>query len=239
MSPAEDPPEPAGDTTSATAAAPPADGPDEEPAAGRLSRVQRGIVGLAALAMACAVVGHFGATFFHVAPQNVIRDEYGAAIRGYLYPEFRQGWSLFAPNLPSSDISVHARVQYRTPDGGSDMTEWVDLTAVDHGEMRHNPLPSRSRHQLRKGWTDVQRYQTENGQVTGERGADVRVMVTRIALQRVAIPDGARPEQVQFRSVTTAIPPPPWQPRYPSEPAVRDYDWWPVTEARLAGGEDR
>jgi hypothetical protein len=61
-------------------------------------------VGVAALAMACAVLGHFGATFFHVAPQNVVRDQYGTAIRGYLYPEFRQGWSLFAPDLPRSEL---------------------------------------------------------------------------------------------------------------------------------------
>jgi hypothetical protein len=269
MSPAEEPPEASAapgpdpatgagtdgkadrDAAPATVAEPPGDIPasapdpdpdpasDTDPAAGELSRVQRGIVGLVALLMAAAVVGHFGATFFHVAPRNVIRDEYGMAIRGYLYPEFRQGWSLFAPDLPRSDTEVHARVLVRNPDGTTETTEWINLTAVDAASMRHNVLPSRTRHQLRKGWTAVQRYQGEFGDPGSQLGADVRHLVERIALDRVPTPEDSQPEQIQFRSVSTPIPQPPWTPQTTAEPTVNDYDWWPVTVADIAGGADR
>lgn len=248
MSPAEEPPRPKEPAEPPTPAAEPDRGgappssaevtgpdPEPDPAGGPLTRFQRGIVGVTALAMACAVLGHFGATFFHVAPQNVVRDQYGTAIRGYLYPEFRQGWSLFAPDLPRSDVSVHARVLVRTADGGTEMTDWVDLTATDLAEMHRNLLPSRGRHQLRKGWSDVLRYQSEHE----GRGADVRQMIKRIALGRVPLPEDAQPEQIQFRSVSTQIPQPPWVPQHPAEPTVQDYDWWPVTEDDLAGGAAR
>lgn len=220
----------------------PGGAPAEDAASGAdgvLSRPHRMVLGAAAVLIASAMLLHIGATFFHISPQNVVRDEYGTAIRGYLYPEFRQGWNLFGPELPRNDTTVHARAQIRHPDGSTETTGWVDITAADRDELRHNVLPSRTRHQLRKAWTDVLRWQTEGGDPIGRHGADVRRMATSIALPRLDLPPQATAEQIQFRTVTTPIPPPPWQPQPPGDPTYREHDWWPVTEAEATGGSVR
>jgi hypothetical protein len=241
MSPAEEsPPETEQESQPGTHQSPdPEPGPGEDAAGGELSGLQRMIVGAVAVLISLGMVWHIGATFFHISPQNVVRDEYGPAIQGYLYPEFRQGWNLFAPELPRSDTTVHARAQVRNDDGTTEMTEWVDVSAPDLDHLNHNPLPSRNRHQLRKAWSDVLRWQSEHGDVIGQHGADVRQMAKRIALPRLNLPAGTRPEQIQFRTVTTVIPPPPWVPQAPAEPTYREHPWWPLTPSDLAGGGDR
>ncbi|WP_103500927.1 MULTISPECIES: DUF5819 family protein [unclassified Streptomyces] len=194
------------------------------------------IVALVAGLVAFGVLVHVAATFVHIAPQNVARDTYGPAARDYLYPEFRQHWSLFAPELPRNDTVVHARAVVRAADGGTETTEWTDLTAIDRAELRSGPLPSRTRHQLRKVWTEVLQLQAADGEVVGQRAADVRETATRIAVGRLPVPADAVVESIQFRTVTTPIPPPPWAAAPPpAEPSVRDHSWWPVEGAGPAG----
>ncbi|NJQ14390.1 DUF5819 family protein [Streptomyces bohaiensis] len=200
----------------------------EAPGVTALPRLHRALLVTATAAAALAVALHMGATFLHVAPENVLRQEYGPAIRGYLHPEFRQAWNLFAPELPTSDVTLHARASVRDSAGETVTTPWTDLSATDHAELSSGPLPSRGRHQLRKLWNDLRVLGAEDGRVAGERADDLRAATARIALDRLDLPPGTV-EALQFRTVTTPIPPPPWAPGSPAaEPATAEHDWWPL-----------
>lgn len=212
-------PQPVGGETAGAAA----------PGVTALPRAHRAVLVTAAAAAALAVALHMGATFLHVAPENVLRQEYGPAIRGYLHPEFRQAWNLFAPELPTSDVTLHARARVRDSAGETVTTPWTDLSATDLAELSSGPLPSRGRHQLRKLWNDLRVLGAEDGRVAGERADDLRAATARIALDRLDLPPGTV-EALQFRTVTTPIPPPPWAPGSPvaAEPATAEHDWWPL-----------
>ncbi|NJP64771.1 DUF5819 family protein [Streptomyces spiramenti] len=210
------------------------------PAPTALPRLHRAVLVSATGAAALAVALHMGATFLHVAPENVLRQEHGPAIRGYLNPEFRQAWNLFAPELPTTDVTLHARATVRDATGEVTTTPWTDVSAPDLAELSSGPLPSRGRHQLRKLWNDIRALGAEDGRVTGHRADDLRAATARIALDRIALPDG-EVESIQFRTVTTPIPPPPWASVQPGgEPVVSEHDSWPLPVGRTSdAGENR
>ncbi|WP_338320227.1 DUF5819 family protein, partial [Streptomyces lonarensis] len=203
-----------------------------------LPRPHRIVLMAAAGAMALGVTLHMGATFLHVAPENVLRQEHGPAIRGYLYPEFRQAWNLFAPELPTSDVTLHARATVRDGAGERTTTPWTDVSAPDLAELSSGPLPSRGRHQLRKLWSDIRALGAQDGQVTGARADDLRTATARIALDRLDLPEGEI-ESVQFRTVTTPIPPPRWAGgQHAAEPEVTEHGWWSLPVGETSAPSD-
>lgn len=210
------------------------DAPDDGPPP--LSGLQRRILGAVAALLAAAAALHLGIVFLHNAPDNALKNEYQTQIRGYLYPELKQHWSLFAPGLPQRDTVLHARVQVELPDGQEVVTDWTDITATDLDELRYNPLPSRTRMPLRKGWSDVQRTHDDQGNAQGPAAVASERLVTRIALPRLAptFPEGGTVRRIQFRTVTTTVEPPPWQRAgSTAQPTTRDHAWWDVRTADL------
>ncbi|MEU6271265.1 DUF5819 family protein [Streptomyces populi] len=191
----------------------------------------------AALALALvAVVScvHLGMVFLHVAPSNTVTKQHGRAIDDWIYPEFEQNWKLFAPNPLQQDIVVQVRALVRAEDGTSRETGWYDLSALDGLAIDGNPLPSHTQqNELRRAWDlYVGTHDGENRPV-GLRGDLSERYLRRIGVLRLdrehAGGEGAAVERVQFRSLTTDVPPPSWSGEKVSDrPVVRELPWWAV-----------
>ncbi|MEU9136357.1 DUF5819 family protein [Streptomyces sp. NPDC048404] len=212
-------------------------------------------VGLAALslrhqiaaALALAVVAvvacvHLGMVFLHVAPSNTVTKQHGRAIDDWIYPEFEQNWKLFAPNPLQQDIVVQVRALVRVKDGTSRETGWYDLSALDGLAIDKNPLPSHTQqNELRRAWDFyVGTHDGENRPV-GLRGDLSEHYLRRIGVLRLgrehAGGEGAVVERLQFRSLTTDVPPPRWSGEKVSDrPVVRELPWWAVPGSDRADG---
>ncbi|MFE2300144.1 DUF5819 family protein [Streptomyces sp. NPDC059445] len=212
-------------------------------------------VGLAALslrsqiaaALALAVVAvvacaHLGMVFLHVAPSNTVTKQHGRAIDDWIYPEFEQNWKLFAPNPLQQDIAVQVRALVRSEDGTSRETGWYDLSALDGLAIDGNPLPSHTQqNELRRAWDFYLGTHDGENRAVGLRGELSEHYLRRIGVLRLhrerAGGEGAVVERLQFRSLTTDVPPPRWSDEKVSDrPVVRELPWWAVPAGDSADG---
>jgi hypothetical protein len=200
-----------------------------------------------AAALALAVVAvvscvHLGMVFLHVAPSNTVTKRHGRAIDEWIYPEFEQNWKLFAPNPLQQDITVQVRALVRTADGTSSETGWYDLSALDGLAIDGNPLPSHTQqNELRRAWDFYAATHDSENRPAGLRGDLSERYLRRIGVLRLdrehAGGEGAVIERVQFRSLTTNVPPPAWSDEKVSDqPVVRELPWWAVPESDRADG---
>ncbi|WP_315903626.1 DUF5819 family protein [Streptomyces rhizosphaerihabitans] len=199
----------------------------------------------AALALAVVAVAscvHLGMVFLHVAPSNTVTKQHGRAIDEWIYPEFEQNWKLFAPNPLQQDIAVQVRALVRTADGTSRETGWYDLSALDGVAIDGNPLPSHTQqNELRRAWDFYAGTHDGENRPVGLRGDLSESYLRRIGVLRLdrehAGGEGAVIERVQFRSLTTDVPPPAWSDEKVSgRPVVRELPWWAVPESDRADG---
>ncbi|NEC28761.1 hypothetical protein G3I20_19810 [Streptomyces sp. SID8111] len=199
----------------------------------------------AALALAVVAIGvcvHLGMTFLHVAPANTVSKEHGEAIQQWIYPEFEQNWKLFAPNPLQQNISLQARADIRTADGGVRTTRWYDLSAEDGRAIDGNLLPSHTQqNELRRAWDFFVATHDDENRPVGGRGALSESYLRRIVVMRLDRADAAGRgdvvDRVQVRSRTTNVPPPEWSDEQVSTtPVDRTLPWWPVPDDEARGG---
>ncbi|MBC7267184.1 MAG: hypothetical protein H5T76_00495 [Streptomyces sp.] len=201
-------------------------------------------VGVAVVLAVVAVVVcvHLGMVFLHVAPSNTATKRHGEAVEEWVYPEFEQNWKLFAPNPLQQNISVQVRAQVRTPDGGSRITGWYDLSAQDGRNIDGNLLPSHTaQNELRRAWDFYVGSHDAENRPSGERGAMSEAYLRRIVLMRLeragAAGAGGVFERVQVRAATTNVAPPEWSDEEVSlRPFHRELAWWRVPPAEAEGG---
>ncbi|MFI5522137.1 DUF5819 family protein [Streptomyces platensis] len=214
---------------------------DESRPLAALSLPSRIVIGVAACAIAVAVAMHLAMMFLHVAPSNTLSKQQGALISDYVYPEYEQNWKLFAPNPLQQNNAVQVRAQLRTEGGTARTTGWTDLTARDGQAIRHNPMPSHTQqNQLRRGWELFVNTHNAQNRPVGLRGELSERYIRRLVLFRMNdewAKGGGRVEQIQVRSQTTAVRPPPWSTEKISDkPVFRVLPWWQVTAADLPEG---
>ncbi|MET9406789.1 DUF5819 family protein [Streptomyces sp. NPDC002935] len=214
--------------------------PEEPEAPAGLAALSLGYQIAAALALAVvAVVScvHLGMVFLHVAPSNTLTKQHGHAIDEWIYPEFEQNWKLFAPNPLQQNIKVQVRAMVRTEDGTSRETGWYDLSALDGLAIDGNPLPSHTQqNELRRAWDFYLGTHDAENRPAGLRGDLSERYLRRIGALRLdrehAGGEGAVVERVQFRSLTTDVPPPEWsEEKVSDQPVVRELPWWAVPES--------
>ncbi|MEU1051507.1 DUF5819 family protein [Streptomyces sp. NPDC005876] len=197
---------------------------------------------LALAVVAVTVCVHIGMTFLHVAPSNTVTKRHGAAVEEWIYPEFEQNWKLFAPNPLQRNISVEVRAELRTADGGIRTTGWYGLSAEDGRAIDGNPVPSHTQqNELRRAWDFYVATHDSGNRPVGVRGSLSEAYLRRIAVLRLDRKDAVRPGevlgQVQFRSRSTAVPPPRWSgERVADRTQTRDLPWWPVPADEAEGG---
>ncbi|MFI0905973.1 DUF5819 family protein [Streptomyces sioyaensis] len=214
---------------------------DESRPLAALSLPSRIVIGVAACALAVVVAMHLAMMFLHVAPSNTLSRQQGALISDYVYPEYEQNWKLFAPNPLQQNIAVQVRGQLRTEDGAVRTTGWTDLTARDGRAILHNPLPSHTQqNQLRRAWELFSSSHNAQNRPVGPRGELSERYIRRLVLLRMEgewTRGGGRVEQIQVRSQTTAVTPPPWSSEKISDkPVYRVLPWWQVTADDLPEG---
>ncbi|MFI1157158.1 DUF5819 family protein [Streptomyces sioyaensis] len=214
---------------------------DESRPLAALSLPSRIVIGVAACALAVVVAIHLAMMFLHVAPSNTLSRQQGALISDYVYPEYEQNWKLFAPNPLQQNIAVQVRGQLRTEDGAVRNTGWTDLTARDGRAILHNPLPSHTQqNQLRRAWELFSSSHNAQNRPVGPRGELSERYLRRLVLLRMEgewTRGGGRIEQIQARSQTTAVTPPPWSSEKISDkPVYRVLPWWQVTTDDLPEG---
>ncbi|AUH41833.1 DUF5819 family protein [Streptomyces sp. CMB-StM0423] len=228
-----------GGVTGAEAAAPaePAEG---EPAAAPrpvlgiagLSPLSRIIVALAIAVLVGVVTVHLGAGFLHVAPANTLSKKHDETIDRIVFPEFEQNWRLFAPNPLQTNIHVEVRAQLLMPEGGTEETGWVDLTAMDHENIEGNPAPSHTvQNELRRGWDYWTDTHDEDNRAISDRADLAEDYVKRIVMRRLGpVLNDGRVEKIQLRQTSRRIAPPPWSSeQWDTAPVYRELPWWIVT----------
>ncbi|MEV4944415.1 DUF5819 family protein [Streptomyces sp. NPDC053755] len=192
-------------------------------------------------AVALAVVGvfacvHVGMVFLHVAPSNTLTKQHGAAVDGWVYPEFEQNWKLFAPNPLQQNIAVQVRAEVAADDGPRRTTDWIDLTAQDAERIRGSLLPSHTdQNELRRAWDFYLNSHSADHRPNGLRGRLSESYMRRIVMLRLAEEDlGGTVEAIQLRSSTRAVPAPVWSDeKTNTDPVHREVPWWKVRSADL------
>ncbi|MEU7203359.1 DUF5819 family protein [Streptomyces sp. NPDC045470] len=213
---------------------------DEPRPPAALSLPSRIVVTVVAGAVTLAVAVHLAMMFLHVAPPNTLSKQHSEVINDYVFPEYEQNWKLFAPNPLQQNIAVQVRAQVRTEGDDRLTTGWTDLSAVDGRALLHNPVPSHTQqNELRRAWEYYLNTHDAQNRTSGARGELAERYVRRIVMQRMSAQWAARGkvEQIQVRSMTTAVSPPSWSSEKISEkPRYRELPWWPVTADDLPEG---
>ncbi|MFF5719678.1 DUF5819 family protein [Streptomyces buecherae] len=196
------------------------------------------VIGVAIAVAVVAVAVHLAMSFLHVAPSNTVSREHSETIGDYIYPELEQNWKLFAPNPLQQNVAVSARAEVRTPDGGTAVTSWTNLTAQDGAAIRHNPLPSHSQqNQLRRAWEFYAGSHDTKEQPIGVRGQLSEQYVRRMVAHRFGSEhEGGAVERIQVRAATTPVAPPSWsEEKIDLKTVYRVLPWWTVTSDDLPG----
>ncbi|MGW7003775.1 DUF5819 family protein [Streptomyces sp. NPDC054933] len=221
-----------GDAGTGGGAAETADGADDLGGISRLSVTSRVVLALAVAAVAVGATVHLAMVFLHVAPSNTVSQQYARTISDYIYPEFEQNWKLFAPNPLQQNSDVQARAEVRRPDGTIATTGWVDLTAMDIAQIRHNPIPSHTQqNELRRAWSFYTDSHDDQNRSNGLRGDLAQSYVLRIVAHRFGPHlNGGDVQRIQVRSATTAVAAPSWSTeKIDTRTYYRVLPWWAVS----------
>ncbi|MBI0300682.1 hypothetical protein JBE04_41085 [Streptomyces sp. PRKS01-29] len=186
-----------------------------------------------------AVCWHLATLFLAVTPDNPVKSRYAHLINGHVYPEFPQGWQLFAPEPLHENVIVEARVRTAPDSGNSHTGQWANLTAHDVAAIRHHPVPSHAhQNMLRLAWNFYQNSHSRRDVPLGTRGILFAEYVKRIALQRVeGRRGGERVVAVQLRVTAKPVAPPRWSDRASSARSTRHrtLPWWSVKDEDRRG----
>lgn len=187
-----------------------------------------------ALCLAVTLV-HVLLVFLYVAPPNVISTAYSRQINAWVRPVFEQNWRLFGPNPQSVNRQISARTRQTAPDGTAQVSDWIDLTAMDDSAVKHNVFPSHTaQNMLRQAWNSYLKTHGGDDQPRSERALLIQKYLRNIAADRVAAQRGGTFESIQLRVITLPIAAPGTAGGFPSAAAAparaetRYLPWWKV-----------
>jgi len=201
------------DAATTTCAAPTAQDPGAEPGGLRrdsqLSAPWRTLVGWIAVLCIATSLAHVFLVFLHVAPSNSISKRYTEKIDAWVLPLFEQNWQLFAPNPESVNQQISARTARTSKDGTSEVSGWVDLSAMDTSAVRHSVFPSHTaQNMLRRAWISYEQYHGGNDRSRSDRARMMKEYLRNIAANRIADERHSTFDSIQLRVITKRIPPP-------------------------------
>ncbi|MFJ4964768.1 hypothetical protein EES43_12960 [Streptomyces sp. ADI96-02] len=174
---------------------------------------------------------HVGLVFLHVAPPNVVSQRFESQVDAWIYPLFEQNWRLFAPDPDSVNRQISARTAHTAQDGTVQVSDWVDLTAVDAAAIKHQGFPSHTaQNMLRRSWTSYVELHGGNDVSRSARAVMIQQYLRNIAADRTG--DGKPFEHIQLRVVTLPVAAPGTAERdrraASANPETRLLPWWKV-----------
>lgn len=91
--------------------------------------------------MSAVVVVHMFFTLTYNMPSEEVKNSLlpGATATKYMQPLFVQDYKIFAPDPAGADHQLWVRAWIENTEGGSETTEWINVTAVEIAE-RHRKL---------------------------------------------------------------------------------------------------
>lgn len=197
-----------------------------------LSLPGRIVVALAVAAVSVGAVFHIGMVFLQVAPANTLSTQHAQAVSDYIYPEFEQNWKLFAPDPVQVNTDVEARAEVTLPGGATTTTGWVDLTAMDIAQIRHDPIPSHTaQNELRRCWDFYTSAHDAQDRPIGLRGTLSQQYLLRIVAHRFGPHlNGGTVRRVQVRVATTPVASPSYSAQKNTvTTSYRVLSWWNTT----------
>lgn len=166
----------------------------------------RAATGTAVVLCLAVTLIHVLLVFLHVAPANAISQQYNKQINAWVYPVFEQNWRLFAPDPESVNRQISVRTMGTAPNGTVQVSNWFDLSGVDHSSTEHNPFPSHTtQNMLRRAWSSYLETLGGDDQPRSERAVMIQQYLRNIAAERVADQRGGSFHSIQLRVVTTPV----------------------------------
>ena len=91
----------------------------------------------------------------------------------------------------------------------SEVSGWVDLSAMDTAAVRHSVFPSHTaQNMLRRAWISYAQYHGGDDRSHSDRALMMKKYLRNIAANRIAAERNSTFDSVQLRVVTKRIPPP-------------------------------
>lgn len=161
-----------------------------------------------ALCLAVTVI-HVLLVFLFVAPPSSISQAYNQQINAWVRPLFEQNWRLFAPNPQSFNWQISARTRQTAPNGTTQVSGWIDLSAMDDSAVKHSVFPSHTaQNMLRQAWSAYLKTHGGDDQSRSERALMLQKYLRNVAADRVAAQRGGTFDSIQLRVITLPIAPP-------------------------------
>ncbi|MFI9466320.1 DUF5819 family protein [Streptomyces sp. NPDC052492] len=187
-----------------------------------------------ALCLAVTLV-HVLLVFLYVAPPNVMSQAYSHQVNAWVRPYFEQNWRLFAPNPQSANRQISARVSSTAPDGTTQVSGWIDLTAADDAAVKHSVFPSHTaQNMLRQAWNAYLKTHGTDNRPHSERALMIEKYLRNIAAERVAAQRDGTFDSIQLRVVSRPVAAPragganPPATTAPARTETRYLPWWKV-----------
>ena len=189
------------------------------------------VTGAAVVLCLAVALLHVIVVFLHVAPSNPVSQRYSTQINGWIYPVFEQNWRLFAPDPESVTRQILVRTAHTAPDGTQQISDWFDLTAVDHSSVEHDVFPSHTaQNMLRRAWSLYVEFHGTTDQSSSERALMMQQYLRNIAVDRLVEHRDSPFEAIQLRVITRPIAAPSAtgsaDSRVLPPTETRDLPWW-------------
>lgn len=169
-------------------------------------RLLSAATGIAVALCLAVTLGHVFLVFLHVAPPNTISQAYSRQVNVWVRPFFEQNWRLFAPNPQSANRQISARVSRTAPDGTTQVSGWIDLTAADAAAVKHNVFPSHTaQNMLRQAWNAYLKTHGSDNRPYSERALMIEKYLRNIAAERVAAQQGGAFDSIQLRVISQPV----------------------------------
>jgi hypothetical protein len=95
---------------------------------------------------------------------------------------------------------------HTAPDGTQQVSDWLDLTAVDESAVEHNFFPSHTaQNMLRRAWTSYLELHGSDDRSNSERALMIQKYLRNIAVDRVAGQRHSSFEAIQLQVITRPI----------------------------------
>ncbi|WP_240508864.1 DUF5819 family protein [Streptomyces agglomeratus] len=192
------------------------------------------VTGAAVALCLAATLVHVLLVFLYVAPPNAISKMYSQQTNAWVRPVFEQNWRLFAPNPQSVNRHISARVRHTAPDGTTQVSDWVSLSAKDNSAVKHNVFPSHTAQNiLRQAWNAYLKTHGSDDRPRTERALMIQKYLRNIAADRVTAQRGGTFDSIQLRVITLPIAAPreaggPPAATAPVRGQTRYLPWWKV-----------